>query len=74
MPDSPLPNPPIDVVILIKAAQAARVAAHIRVVLSRFKSHMNLSRQRVNAEECVHHREVATLELAVILDKTLQIL
>ena len=41
MPDSPLPNTPIDIAILIKDAQAARVAAHIRVVLSRFKSHMN---------------------------------
>ena len=41
MPDSPLPNPPIDIAILIKAAQAARVAAHIRGVLSEFKYHMN---------------------------------
>jgi hypothetical protein len=46
MPDSPLPNPPIDITILIKDAQAARVAAHIRVVLSRFKSHMNQSSNR----------------------------
>ena len=46
MPDSPLPNPPIDIVILIKTAQAARVAAHIRDVLARFKSHMNPSSNR----------------------------
>jgi hypothetical protein len=46
MPDSPLPNPPIDIAILIKDAQAARVAAHIRAVLSRFKFHMNLSSKR----------------------------
>jgi hypothetical protein len=41
MPDIPLPSPPIDIAILIKDAQAALVAAHIRVVLSRFKSHVN---------------------------------
>jgi hypothetical protein len=41
MPDSPLPDPPIAIEILIEEAQAARVAAHIRVVLSRFKSHVN---------------------------------
>lgn len=41
MPDSPVPNPPIEIAILIKDAQAARVAAHIRAVLSRFKSHVN---------------------------------
>jgi hypothetical protein len=35
--------PPIDIEILIEEAQAARVAAHIRVVLSRFKSHVNQS-------------------------------
>ena len=46
MPDSPLPNPPIDIAILIKDAQAARIASHIRVVLSRFKSHMNQSSNR----------------------------
>jgi hypothetical protein len=46
MPDSPLPNPPIDIAILIKDAQAARVAAHLRVVLSRLKSHMNPSSNR----------------------------
>jgi hypothetical protein len=43
MPDSPLPDPPIDIAILIEEAQAARVGAHIRVVLSRFKSHVNPS-------------------------------
>ena len=42
MPDSPLPDPPIAIGILIGEAQAARVAAHIRVVLSRFKSHVSL--------------------------------
>jgi endonuclease III len=46
MPDSPLPDPPIDIAILIKDAQAARIASHIRVVLSRFKSHMNQSSNR----------------------------
>ncbi len=46
MPDTPLPNPPIDIAILIKDAQAARVAAHIRVVLARFKSHVNPSSNR----------------------------
>jgi hypothetical protein len=46
MPDSPLPDPPIDIAILIEDAQAARVAAHIRVVLSRFKSHGNPSSNR----------------------------
>lgn len=43
MPDSSLLDPPIDVGILIEEAQTARVAAHIRVVLSRFKSHVNRS-------------------------------
>lgn len=46
MPDSPLPNPPIDVAILIKDAQAARVSTHIRAVLARFKSQMNSSSSR----------------------------
>jgi DNA-directed RNA polymerase alpha subunit len=46
MPDRPLPDPPIDIAILIKDAQAARVAAHIRAVLSRFKSHVNPSLNR----------------------------
>jgi DNA-directed RNA polymerase alpha subunit len=46
MPDSPLPDPPIDIAILIKDAQAARVAAHIWAVLSRFKSHVNPSLNR----------------------------
>jgi hypothetical protein len=49
MPDSPLPNPPIDIAVLIKDAQVTRVAAHIRVVLTRFKSHMNqLSTRKMN--------------------------
>jgi hypothetical protein len=49
MPDSPLPDPPIDIAILIEEAQAARVAAHIRGVFSRFKafkSHVNQSSNR----------------------------
>lgn len=40
MPNSPLPDPPIDIAILIEDAQAARVAAHIRIVLSQLKSHV----------------------------------
>jgi hypothetical protein len=43
MPDSPLPDHPIAISILIKEAQAARVSAHIQAVLSRFKSHVNRS-------------------------------
>jgi hypothetical protein len=46
MPDSPLTDPPIDIAILIEEAQAARVAAHIRAVLARFRSHMNPSSNR----------------------------
>jgi hypothetical protein len=52
MPDSPLPDPPIDIAILIKDAQAARVATQIQVVLSRFKSHVNPSSNR--KEEQMH--------------------
>jgi hypothetical protein len=40
MPDSPLPDPPIDIEILIAEAQAARVLAHVRAILSRLKSHV----------------------------------
>jgi len=46
MPESPLPDPPIDIATLIADAQAARVAAHVRVVLSRFKSHVSQSSNR----------------------------
>jgi DNA-directed RNA polymerase alpha subunit len=46
MPDNPLPDLPIDIAILIKDAQAARVAAHLQVVLSRVKSHVNPSSNR----------------------------
>jgi DNA-directed RNA polymerase alpha subunit len=46
MPDSPLPDPPIDSAILIKDAQAVRVAAHLQVVLSLVKSHVNPSSNR----------------------------
>jgi hypothetical protein len=46
MPDSPLPDPPLVTEILIKDAQNARVAAHIRAVFSRFKSRVEQSSTR----------------------------
>ena len=46
MPDSPLPDPPIAIEILVAEAQAARVGAHIWVVISRYKSHVNQSSNR----------------------------
>ena len=46
MSDSPFPNSPIDIAILIKDAQAARITAHIPVIVSQLKSHVNLSSNR----------------------------
>src|SRR5215207_3331785 len=45
MPHRP-PDFPTSTASLIEEAQAARVAAHIRAVLARFKSHMNQSSNR----------------------------
>jgi hypothetical protein len=40
------PDFPTSTATLIEEAKAARVAAHIRAVLARFKSHMNQSSNR----------------------------
>jgi hypothetical protein len=45
MPHRP-PDFPTSTATLIEEAQAARVAAHIRAVLTRFKSHMDQPSKR----------------------------